>query len=165
MNENGKRINTLTDENHNKIKLRRLKNNIEDNKIFHIKTNIPLTYEQALKFNDKEEWKIAIAKEFKNIYDNNVVIVVNGYDIPDNTNILDGTWVLTIKDDGTRKARYIIKGFKQIEGIDFIDTYTPTLQTDSLRLTIAIASIKKWNHIQIDIKVAYLNAELKEKYT
>jgi len=163
MNKNGKRINTSTDENHNKIKLRRLKNKIEDNKIFHIKTNIPLTYEQALKFNDREEWKIAIAKEFKNIYDNNVVIVVNGYDIPDNTNILDGTWVFTIKDDGTRKARYVIRGFKQNEGIDFIDTYAPTLQIDSLRLTIAIASIKQWNLIQIDIKAAYLNAELKEK--
>jgi len=30
-------------------------------------------------------------------------------------------WVFTIKDDGTRKARLVIKRFKQIKGKDFID--------------------------------------------
>ena len=37
------------------------------------------------------------------------------------------------------------------------------MQSDSLRITIAIASIINWKIIQIDIRVAYLNAELKEK--
>ena len=100
---------------------------------------------------------------FKNIYDNKVVIIVDSSDVPEDANILDGTWVFTIKKDGTRKARFVIRGFKQIEGKDFIDTYSPTLQADSFRLTIAIASIKKWRIIQIDIKAAYLNAKLNEK--
>jgi len=36
----------------------------------------------------------------------------------------------------------------------------PTAQSDNLRITIAIASINKWNSKQLDIKAAYLNAEL-----
>jgi len=37
------------------------------------------------------------------------------------------------------------------------------LQSDILRITFAIASIMNWKIMQIDIKAAYLNAELKEK--
>jgi len=137
--------------------------NNKENNILYVKTNVPQTYKQALESADREKWKIAITKEFKNIYDNHVTTVVDSSEIPKDANILDGTWVFTIKDDGIRKARFVIRGFKQIKGKDFIDTYAPTLQSDSLRITIAIASIMNWNIMQIDIKAAYLNAELKEK--
>ena len=59
-----------------------------------IKTNVPLTYKQALESADHEKWKIAIAKEFKNIYDNHVTIVVDSSEIPEGANILDGTWII-----------------------------------------------------------------------
>ena len=42
----------------------------------------------------------------------------------------------------------------------FISIYSPTAQSDSLKITIAIASINKWNLKQLDIKAAYLNVEL-----
>ena len=51
---------------------------------------------------------------------------------------------------------------KQKEGESFISIYSPTSQSDSLRITIAIASINKWNLKQLDIKAAYLNADLNE---
>eukprot|EP00833_Pecoramyces_ruminatium_P000911 jgi/Orpsp1_1/1174943/evm.model.c7180000052037.1 len=48
------------------------------NKILNIKTNVPLTFKQAINSKDGENWSIAITKEFKNIYDNHVVTVVDG---------------------------------------------------------------------------------------
>ena len=48
----------------------------------------------------------------------------------------------TIKDNGIYKARLVVvKGFRQIKGVDYNCTYSPTIEMDSFRLTIAIASI------------------------
>ena len=51
---------------------------------------------------------------------------------------------------------------KQKEGESFISIYSPTSQSDSLRITIAVASINKWNLKQLNIKAAYLNVDLNE---
>ena len=96
------------------------------------------------------------------MYDKIVMMVVNIDDIPKNANIIDTRWVLVIKNDNTKKANLVAKGCQQKEGEDFISTYSPTAQYDSLWITIAIASINKWNLKQLDIKAAYLNADLNE---
>jgi len=57
----------------------------------------------------------------------------------------------------------VARGFQQIHGQNFIETYSPTVQVDSLRLSVAIASLNEWNLKQLDIKAAYLNANLEEK--
>jgi len=44
----------------------------------------------------------------------------------------------------------------------FFSTYTPSAQSESLRISIAITSINKWKLRQLDIKAAYLNADLNE---
>jgi len=54
-------------------------------------------------------------------------------------------------------------GCQQVAGEDFIETYSPTVQANSLRLTLAIASKFNWDLKQLDIKAAYLNADLEEK--
>ena len=69
----------------------------------------------------------------------------------------------TIKDNGRYKARLVVKGFRQIKGADYTCTYSPTIEVDSFRLIIAIASIYIQDLRQIDIKAAYLNANLDEK--
>jgi len=126
-------------------------------------TQCPSTYEEAMISRESREWNIAIKNEIKNMYDKKVMTVVNTDDIPKNSNIIDTRWVLVIKGDNTKKARLIAKGYQQKEGKDFISTYSPTAQSDSLRITIAIASLNKWNLKQLDIKAAYLNADLNEK--
>ena len=70
---------------------------------------------------------------------------------------------ITIKEN-LKKARLVIKGFKQIEGIGYDKTYSATLSVESMRLVIAIASLHKWNIQQLDIKATYLNAPLNNLY-
>jgi len=50
-----------------------------------------------------------------------------------------------------KKTRLIVRGFQQIPRQDFIETYSSTIQADSLRLTVAIASLNEWNLKQLDI--------------
>ena len=120
-----------------------------------------MTYQQAINSSDSEEWKIAINDELKNMYDNKVMEVVEN--IPIDANLIFTKWVFTEKDDKKKKARLVALGFQQVAGENFIETYSPTVQADSLRLTIAIASEFNWDLKQLDIKAAYLNADLEEK--
>jgi len=48
---------------------------------------------------------------------------------------------------------------QQVEGEDFIEIYSPIVQADSLRLTVAIASKYDWKLKQLDIKASYLDLE------
>ena len=95
-------------------------------------TQCPSTYEEAMISKDSKEWNIAIKNEINNMYDKNVMMVVNIDDIPKNANIIDTRWVLVIKNDNTKKANLVAKGCQQKEGEDFISTYSPTAQYDSL---------------------------------
>lgn len=95
----------------------------------------------------------------------NVYTVVDH--VPKNANIITPKWVFKYKLDANgnivkRKARLVARGFTQIYGIDFTVTFSPTLRQDSLRLVTAIAAQNRYNIYQIDVKAAYLNAELEE---
>ena len=85
------------------------KNINKKHKIFNIMTQCPSTYEEAMISKDSKEWNIAIKNEIKNMYDKNVMMVVNIKDIPKNTNIIDTRWVLVIKNNNTKKARLVEK--------------------------------------------------------
>ena len=39
--------------------------------------------------------------------------------VPIGYKILEGKWIFKIKRDGTCKTRWVVKGYKQIEGIDY----------------------------------------------
>ena len=58
------------------------------------------------------------------------------------------------------KARLVARGFRQKKGIDFQLTYSPTLNIDSLKFILAMASKLQWGTFQLDIKAAYLKAPL-----
>jgi len=49
-----------------------------------------------------------------------------------------------------------------VYGIDFKNTFSPTLKQDTLKIIIAISVQNKFQIHQMDIKAAYLNAKLDE---
>ena len=89
------------------------------------------------------------------------MMMVNINNIPKNTNIIDTRWVLVIKNDNTKKKLDQQLKVVNRKKVKILFQYNlPTAQSDNLRITIAISSINKWNSKQLDIKAAYLNAEL-----
>ena len=49
-----------------------------------------------------------------------------------------------LKPDGSidkYKARLVAKGFKQLEGLEFFDTFSPVTRITSIRLLVAMAAI------------------------
>ncbi|GKA77849.1 zinc finger, CCHC-type containing protein [Tanacetum coccineum] len=61
------------------------------------------------------------------------------------------------------KARLIIQVFKQKSGIDYFDTYALVSRISTIRLLIAMASIRSLIIHQIDEKTAFLNGDLDEE--
>ncbi|CAM8933760.1 unnamed protein product [Rhodiola kirilowii] len=61
------------------------------------------------------------------------------------------------------KARLVIQGFMQKEGIDFFDTYAPVARISTIRLFIALAAINNLVVHQMDVKTAFLNGDLDEE--
>jgi len=53
-------------------------------------------------------------------------------------------------------------GCKQIEGVDFFDTYFPVSKVTIVRVLIALAYIFNLEIHQMDVKTIFLNGDLKE---
>ena len=63
------------------------------------------------------------------------------------------------------KVILVIKGYKQKEGLDYFDTYSPVTRISSIQMLIAIAAIHNLKIHQMDVKTAFLNGDLdKEIY-
>ena len=61
------------------------------------------------------------------------------------------------------KVRLVVKGYNQIEGIDYDETYSLVARLEAIKLLIAYATHKGFKLYQMDVKIAFLNGYLTEK--
>jgi hypothetical protein len=86
---------------------------------------------------------------------------------PTDKNVVDCKWVYRTKylADGTidkHKARLVARGFTQVYGVDYLETYSLVAKLASLRTILALAAHLDWDIECFDFNAAYLNGELKE---
>src|SRR5271169_3237317 len=80
---------------------------------------------------------------------------------------LGSKWVFKIKQNtnGTiaqYKARLVVKGYEQREGIDYDETFTPIAKFTTIHLLLAMTAIEDMDIHQMDVVTAFLNSELPE---
>jgi hypothetical protein len=60
------------------------------------------------------------------------------------------------------KARLMAKGFKQIHGIDYDETFSPIAMLKFVQILLAIAAYFDYEIWQMDVKTTFLNRNLTE---
>jgi hypothetical protein len=61
------------------------------------------------------------------------------------------------------KARFVARGFSQVEGIDYDETFTPIARYISIKSIMAIAAGMGWKIHQMDVKIVFLNSLIEEE--
>ncbi|KAK8682686.1 hypothetical protein V6N13_055065 [Hibiscus sabdariffa] len=93
----------------------------------------PKTYQEAVSSPDSEKWLEAMRSEMDSMSENQ-----------------------------TYKGRLVAKGFRQIHGVDYDETFSPVAMFKSIRILLAIAAFHDYEIWQMDVKTAFLNGKLEE---
>jgi hypothetical protein len=57
----------------------------------------------------------------------------------------------------------VCKGYAQIEGLDFEETFAPVARLEAIRMFLAYACHKQFKVYQMDVRSTFLNGDLKEE--
>eukprot|EP00894_Picocystis_sp_ML_P003164 jgi/Pico_ML_1/53681/g4188.t1 len=114
---------------------------------------------------DAELWQHAITDELTSLAKNGTWRLVT---LPPGRTPLTTTWVFKVKTDGDgqverHKARLCVRGFEQRAGVDFHEVFAPTSGKVAQRAFLTYAALVNYEVQQVDIKTAFLNAELNEE--
>ncbi|KAM1376156.1 hypothetical protein ACFX2F_037926 [Malus domestica] len=125
----------------------------------------PRDYTEAMSDIDSKRWQEAMKSEMDSMYQNQVWTLV---DPPEGIVHVGNKWVFKRKIgvDGnveTYKARLVAKGYRQREGIDYEETFSPVAMIKSIRILLAIAAYHDYEIWQMDVKTAFLNSYLEEE--
>ena len=60
------------------------------------------------------------------------------------------------------KAILLAKGYSQVHGIDYNETFAPVEKMDSIRLALAIANSRKCEVHHMDVKCDFINGDMNE---
>lgn len=130
----------------------------------------PVTIDDAMMSEDKENWDIAIKDELNSMNKNKVWELV---DRPQNDksgkrpNIIDSRWVFKRKTKSNGnikfKARLVIRGFKDRNIYDLKETYAPVSRLVLVRTVLAVVNYLDLDVCQLDVKTAFLNGTIDEE--
>ena len=124
----------------------------------------PKNYKSMIKLRDMS-WLQAHESELQNFITRKAWKVLPRSSLPTDKRTLKTRFVYRIKSDGTKKARCVIKGYEQIPGIDFHESFSPLATDTTIRIVLVLslhyAKLQSdWVTEVIDVEAAFLNAEV-----
>jgi hypothetical protein len=155
----------FTDEHFNKkpgrVHMAKIARNIDSND-----EDEPATVQEAINHPTRgKEWEKAIRDEVNSLIKNHTWDIVPR---PQNRQVVSNKFAFKHKKNEMAtivrlKARLVARGFSQIYGIDYLDTYAPVVKLTSVRILLAIAAIFGLEIHQMDVVTAFLAGELEEE--
>ncbi|KAJ9544572.1 hypothetical protein OSB04_024279 [Centaurea solstitialis] len=110
-------------------------------------------------------WVTAMKQELVEFIRNNVWELTSR---PRKRTVIGTKWIFRNKFDehgnvSRNKARLVAQGYRQEEGINYDETFTPVARIEAIRLFLAYAAHKNFKLFQMDVKSAFLNEKLSEE--
>ena len=122
---------------------------------------ITAKYSVAINSVDSNNWILATNREFDSLIENNTF---EWQKVQEIKNIVSSRWIFTMKSKSNGSHEYkvcfIAKGYSQIYGKDYKETFTLTTIMASIRLLMQIAVYYDLLIHHMDVKSTYLNATL-----
>jgi hypothetical protein len=123
---------------------------------------VPKDYKALIKLNDPT-WIKSMHSELENFLSRDAWQFISRKNLPPGRKTLRCRWIFKEKVDGTKKSRSVIRGYEQIPGVDFVESYSPLASNTTIRVVLAISlwngKIKRyWVTDMIDVEAAFLNA-------
>ena len=102
--------------------------------------------------------------EIGSMYENKVWTLM---DLPDDRQAIENKWIFKKKTnpDGNvtiYKARLVAKGFRQVQGVDYDENFSPIAMLKSVRIMLAIAAFYDYEIWQMNVKLHSLMSFLKK---
>ena len=122
----------------------------------------PTTVDEAL---SDDGWILVMEEELNQFQRNDVWDLVPK---PPQKNIIGTKWVfknkLNEQGEVTRnKARLVVQGYSQQEGIDYTETFAPVARLEAIRLLLTYAINHGIILYQMDVKSAFLNGVIEDE--
>jgi len=88
---------------------------------------------------------------------------------PEGKSIVTSRWLYKIKHavDGSIekfKARFVARGFSQVEGVDYEETFAPVARYTSIRSITSVATEMGWKIHQMDVKTTFSMASFRMRF-
>ena len=113
---------------------------------------------------DSEKWQDAMKSKIESMKENQVWNLI---DPPDGVKTLECKWIYKKKNDmdgniHIHKAWLVAKGFRQVQGVDYDDTFSLIAMLKSVRIILSIAAYFDYEIWQMDVKTSFLNGNMTE---
>ena len=123
--------------------------------------NEPIGYYDAISRPDAQEWIKAMHEELQGLEELNTWVLCK---LPVGKKAIGLKWLYKMKVDGTGKfenykSRLVAKGYAQIAGLDFDETWAPVVRIESVRTLLAIAAMNGLVIIHMDARHAFLHGD------
>ncbi|RYC76689.1 hypothetical protein BFJ63_vAg20434, partial [Fusarium oxysporum f. sp. narcissi] len=118
----------------------------------------PRTIKEAQDSLQWENWLEGMTAEMDSIKGNGVYTLAK---LPPDRKALRGKWVFKLKRGANGeilrfKARYVVRGFEQQEGVDYNETFASVVKPMTYKAIFAIAAALDLELEQMDVKTAFL---------
>jgi hypothetical protein len=124
--------------------------------------NEPKSYEQAINSPHKELWLKSMAKELNSLEENKTWDIVPFHP---RLKPLKTRWVYKLKESHLSelielKSRFVAKGFEQLYGLDYIETFASVIKQMAWKLVFALALINGWLIYKVDMISAFTQGDI-----